>query len=78
MNDTLPRSLKAKQPTLALACLYIPSIAGVIGAAVMPVVGVGVGVVQIVRGVINTGEAIRQSSNNKIWDDVRVCMCVYY
>lgn len=47
--------------------------AGVIGAAVLPVVGVGVGVVQIVRGVVNTGEAIRQRSNNKIWDDVSAC-----
>eukprot|EP00983_Pelagomonas_calceolata_P119018 1160562-Pelagomonas_calceolata.AAC.1 len=42
---------------------------GVVGAAVMPVVGIGVGLVQIARGVANTGEAIRQRASDKIWDD---------
>lgn len=52
--------------------LYVQNcVAGVVGAAVMPVVGVTVGMVQIVRGVANTGEAIRQRANNKIWDEVR-------
>ena len=36
------------------------SMAGLIGAVVLPVVGVGVGAAQIVRGVANTPSAIKQ------------------
>ncbi|GLC44692.1 hypothetical protein PLESTB_000973900 [Pleodorina starrii] len=44
---------------------------GVVGAVVLPVTGVGVGTVQIVRGVINTPEAVVQSSYGKLWDESR-------
>ena len=44
--------------------------AGLAGAAVLPVVGVGVGVMQIVRGAANTPEAIREASLGKHWDQV--------
>lgn len=43
---------------------------GVVGAVVLPVTGVGVGAVQLVRGVINTPEAVMQSSQGKLWDEV--------
>lgn len=45
--------------------------AGVVGAVALPVVGVGVGVTQIVRGVANTPEAIREQQKGKTWDQVR-------
>lgn len=45
--------------------------AGVLGAAVLPVVGVGVGVTQMVRGVANTPEAIKETRSGKQWDKVR-------
>ncbi|KAG2438479.1 hypothetical protein HXX76_005032 [Chlamydomonas incerta] len=44
---------------------------GVVGAVVLPVTGVGVGAVQMVRGVINTPEAVMQSSQGKLWDEER-------
>ncbi|PNW81790.1 hypothetical protein CHLRE_06g260350v5 [Chlamydomonas reinhardtii] len=44
---------------------------GVVGAVVLPVTGVGVGAVQLVRGVINTPEAVMQSSQGKLWDESR-------
>ncbi|GIM01777.1 hypothetical protein Vretimale_6563 [Volvox reticuliferus] len=44
---------------------------GVVGAVVLPVTGVGVGTVQMVRGVINTPEAVMQASNGKLWDEDR-------
>lgn len=56
-------------------CPSIPHwFAGVVGAAVMPVLGLGVGTIQIVRGVINTREALQQRANDKIWDDVSVSL----
>jgi hypothetical protein len=45
--------------------------AGVVGAVVLPVTGVGVGVVQMCRGVANTPEAIREQGHGKIWDKAR-------
>jgi len=36
-------------------------VTGLIGAVVLPVVGVGVGAAQIVRGVANTPSAIKQA-----------------
>ncbi|GLI63100.1 hypothetical protein VaNZ11_006004, partial [Volvox africanus] len=44
---------------------------GVVGAVVLPVTGVGVGTVQMVRGVINTPEAVMQASCGKLWDEDR-------
>lgn len=44
---------------------------GVVGAVALPVVGVGIGVTQIVRGVANTPEAIREQQKGKSWDQVR-------
>ena len=49
--------------------------AGVLGAVALPVVGVGVGVAQIVRGVANTPEAIREQHKGKSWDQVTFNIC---
>ena len=46
------------------------ALVGVLGAVALPVVGVGVGVAQIVRGVANTPEAIREQHKGKSWDQV--------
>uniref|UniRef100_A0A7S1IRL5 J domain-containing protein n=2 Tax=Eutreptiella gymnastica TaxID=73025 RepID=A0A7S1IRL5_9EUGL len=43
--------------------------AGVLGAVVFPVWGTTVGVTQMVRGVINTPEALAEERNGKKWDD---------
>eukprot|EP00951_Prasinocladus_malaysianus_P040159 scaffold457661_cov47-Prasinocladus_malaysianus.AAC.1 len=40
----------------------------VVGAVVLPVAGTVVGATQMVRGVINTPEAITESSKGKIWN----------
>ena len=48
---------------------------GVLGAVALPVVGVGVGVAQIVRGVANTPEAIREQHKGKSWDQVTINIC---
>ena len=48
---------------------------GVLGAVALPVVGVGVGVAQIVRGVANTPEAIREQHKGKSWDQVTFKSC---
>ena len=48
---------------------------GVLGAVALPVVGVGVGVAQIVRGVANTPEAIREQHKGKSWDQVTFNIC---
>ncbi len=48
---------------------------GVLGAVALPVVGVGVGVAQIVRGVANTPEAIREQHKGKSWDQVTFYIC---
>ena len=48
---------------------------GVLGAVALPVVGVGVGVAQIVRGVANTPEAIRELHKGKSWDQVTFKSC---
>ena len=47
-----------------------PAFVGVLGAVALPVVGVGVGVAQIVRGMANTPEAIREQQKGKSWDQV--------
>lgn len=52
--------------------VYIDAVgAGMLGAVALPVVGVGVGVAQIVRGVVNTPEAIREQQKGKSWDQVQ-------
>lgn len=40
------------------------------GAVVLPVTGCVVGTAQIVRGVVNTPEAMRQSMLGRYWDEV--------
>jgi hypothetical protein len=50
-------------------------VAGVVGAVVLPVTGVGVGVAQMVRGVANQPEAWVQSTQGKVWDEVRLHAC---
>ncbi|MEW5319507.1 MAG: hypothetical protein WDW38_010652 [Sanguina aurantia] len=44
---------------------------GVVGAVVLPVAGVGVGLFQIGRGVVNQSDALVQTSRGKIWDEER-------
>ena len=44
--------------------------AGVVGAVVLPVAGVCVGTVQVVRGIANQPEAIMNASKGKVWDQV--------
>lgn len=44
--------------------------AGLAGAVVLPVTGVAVGTAQIVRGIANTPEAIRETQHGKQWDQV--------
>jgi len=46
--------------------------AGVVGAVVLPVVGIGVGVSQTIRGGWNTPLAIMEASKGKYWDKVGV------
>lgn len=48
-------------------CCYLP---GIVGAVVLPVTGVSVGAVQVVRGIINTPEAISRATQGKLWDEV--------
>ena len=38
----------------------------------LPLMGLGIGVTQIVRGAINTPEAVRQKMRGKVWDNVRL------
>lgn len=45
--------------------------AGVVGAVVLPVTGIGVGTVQFVRGCMNQPEALSQQAQGKLWDEVR-------
>ena len=47
------------------------AIAGLLAAVALPVVGVGVGVTQIVRGVANTPEALMEQHKGKSWDQVK-------
>ena len=46
--------------------------AGVAGVVVLPVTGMTVGVVQVVRGLVNTPEAVYEATQGKLWDDVSV------
>lgn len=41
---------------------------GVAGAVVLPIAGVTVGAVQVVRGIVNQPHAIAESSKGKVWD----------
>jgi hypothetical protein len=45
--------------------------AGLVGAVVLPVTGAVIGSTQIIRGIINTPEAIIESGKGKIWNHVR-------
>lgn len=45
--------------------------AGVAGAVILPVAGLGVGVAQVIRGAANTPEAIKESRQGRYWDQVR-------
>lgn len=48
-------------------------VTGVATAVVLPVTGVGVGLVQLGRGVVNTPAAIMESSKGKVWDEDQRC-----
>ena len=58
-------SLQAVPPSSDLA-----SHAGVAGAVLLPVAGLGIGVTQVVRGAVNTPEAIREVNKGRLWDQV--------
>ncbi|KAK9815321.1 hypothetical protein WJX72_001695 [[Myrmecia] bisecta] len=51
-------------PGFAKGCL-----SGLAGAVLLPVTGVAVGATQVVRGIANTPEAIRESSKGRFWDE---------
>ncbi len=59
-----------KDTAEAVLGLRMPASVGVLGAVALPVMGLGVGVAQIVRGVANTPEAIREQQKGKSWDQV--------
>lgn len=44
--------------------------AGIAGAVLLPVTGVAVGATQVVRGIANSAEAVREKANGKWWDEV--------
>ena len=44
--------------------------AGIAGVIILPVAGVTIGIIQVVRGAINTPEAIRASLDGRTWDMV--------
>lgn len=46
---------------------------GVVGGIMLPLMGLGVGLTQVVRGAINTPEAITQKMKGKVWDNVSLC-----
>lgn len=50
--------------------LHVSRHAGVAGAVLLPVAGLGVGVTQIVRGAVNTPEAVRELNKGRFWDQV--------
>lgn len=45
--------------------------AGIAGAVLLPVTGVAVGAAQVVRGIANTPEAVREGSSGKQWDEAQ-------
>lgn len=45
-------------------------VAGVAGAVLLPVVGIGVGLTQVTRGIWNTPEAIFERSKGRHWNQV--------
>ena len=53
----------------ALSRSFMSSI-GVAGAVILPVAGLGVGVAQVIRGVANTPEALREAKQGRYWDQV--------
>lgn len=54
-------------PFLSLLLQCCP---GVAGAVLLPVAGLGVGVAQVVRGAVNTPEAVRELNKGRYWDQV--------
>jgi hypothetical protein len=44
------------------------AVAGVAGAVLLPVTGVAVGATQVVRGIANTPEAVREEARGRRWD----------
>lgn len=44
-------------------------VAGVAGAVLLPATGVAVGAAQLVRGAVNTPEALKQSKGGRVWDE---------
>ncbi len=50
--------------------LWLQCCPGVAGAVLLPVAGLGVGVAQVVRGAVNTPEAVRELNKGRYWDQV--------
>lgn len=51
-----------------LLSLFLQCFSGVAGAVLLPVAGLGVGVAQVVRGAVNTPEAVRELNKGRYWD----------
>lgn len=67
----LPSSDMRDTYTVQLEDSQDPGCLGVAGAVLLPVAGLGVGVAQIVRGAVNTPEAVRELNKGRFWDQVR-------
>ena len=50
--------------------ITFPADAGVAGAVILPLTGISVGVVQVVRGALNQPSALTNSSKGLVWDEV--------
>lgn len=56
--------MQISSKTISLGMVF----SGLAGAIMLPLLGLGIGVTQAIRGAINTPEAIRESLRGKIWD----------
>lgn len=73
ITQCMPAAIPAQSMTCILALqqnVRAGARAGVVGAVVLPVTGIGVGVAQIVRGAAAQPEAWVQSAQGKVWDEV--------
>lgn len=58
-----------------LLIVRLAPVTGVVGAVILPVVGVGVGLTQVGRGIYYTPEAIRESAKGRFWNHVSPGRC---
>ena len=70
IGSRYPYAMCVGCPTMMfLECSFAGTLTGIAVGTAISLVGVGVGGMQIVRGVWNTGEAISASIEGKEWDD---------